>query len=154
MKVIIDPKSGMCFGVVYAIRMAEQTLKKQKYLYCLGDIVHNDEEVSRLYAMGLRKITRDQLTDLHDTTVLIRAHGEPPSTYAIAYQNNITLLDASCPVVLKLQDAIRYTQQEENVPVYIYGKRGHPEVIGLLGQVKQQAQVFSSFEELEPKRHA
>ena len=148
MKVIIDPKSGMCFGVVYAIRMAEAHLKKQSVLYCLGDIVHNDEEVKRLHKMGLRKITHEELQELHDVTVLIRAHGEPPSTYALAYENNITLLDASCPVVLKLQDAVRYTHQESDFPVYIYGKRGHPEVIGLMGQVNQQAQVFSTFEEL------
>ena len=148
MEVIIDPKSGMCFGVVYAIRMAEQVLAKEGMLYCLGDIVHNDEEVHRLQAMGLRKITHEKLSTLHNVKVLVRAHGEPPSTYRIAHENNIKLLDASCPVVLKLQDSMRQTQEKKQLPVYIYGKLGHPEVVGLLGQLNQKATVFGSYEEL------
>ena len=147
MRVTIDPNSGFCFGVVYAIQMAEDLLDEQGYLYCLGDIVHNDVEVERLQQRGLRIINHEQLRELKNEAVLIRAHGEPPETYQIALQNNLTLVDASCPVVLKLQNRIKssYDKQE---PIFIYGKHGHAEVLGLLGQTNNQAVVFESIDEL------
>ena len=107
MKVTVDENSGFCFGVVYAIQMAEDELDATGSLYCLGDIVHNNMEVERLEAKGLKIIDHEQLSQLHDTKVLIRAHGEPPETYKTAIENNIQLIDASCPVVLKLQNRIR-----------------------------------------------
>lgn len=144
----IDGQSGFCFGVVYAIEMAEEVLEEEGFLYCLGDIVHNDEEVLRLERKGLKIINHDALQNLKDTKVLIRAHGEPPSTYEIALKNNITLIDASCPVVLKLQNRIRNTfHKEENI--FIYGKHGHAEVMGLLGQTEGKATVFQSLDELD-----
>jgi 4-hydroxy-3-methylbut-2-enyl diphosphate reductase len=133
LKVNIDQNSGFCFGVVYAIEMAEEILEEDKSLYCLGDIVHNDEEVRRLQNKGLKIISHEDLLKIQNAKVLIRAHGEPPSTYALALKNNLTLIDASCPVVLKLQNRIKNSyDKDENI--YIYGKHGHAEVIGLLGQ--------------------
>ena len=145
--ITIDSNSGFCFGVVYAIQMAEDLLEEQGYLYCLGDIVHNDVEVERLQKKGLRIINHEQLRQLHNDAVLIRAHGEPPETYQVALQNNLTLVDASCPVVLKLQNRIKssYDKQE---PIFIYGKHGHAEVLGLLGQTNNQAVVFENIDEL------
>ena len=147
LNVRIDPGSGFCFGVVYAIQMAEDLLDEQGYLYCLGDIVHNDEEVQRLEAKGLRIIGYEQLAALRNEAVLIRAHGEPPSTYQQALENNLTLIDASCPVVLKLQNRIKasFDKQEK---ILIYGKHGHAEVRGLLGQTGGEALVFESLDEL------
>lgn len=143
----IDPNSGFCFGVIYAIEMAEEILDDHGYLYCLGDIVHNDEEVKRLEDKGLKIINHDTLKDLHNERVLIRAHGEPPATYDIALNNNLELIDASCPVVLKLQNRIKnsYDKKEK---IYIYGKHGHAEVIGLLGQTNDNAVVFQDISEL------
>jgi 4-hydroxy-3-methylbut-2-enyl diphosphate reductase len=148
LQVTIDHNSGFCFGVVYAIEMAEEILDERGYLYCLGDIVHNDEEVRRLEAKGLRVINHEQLAHLHDEKVLIRAHGEPPSTYELALRNNIELVDASCPVVLKLQNRIK-NSYDKNEKIYIYGKHGHAEVVGLLGQTNNQAVVFQDLEELD-----
>ncbi|MGE0929258.1 4-hydroxy-3-methylbut-2-enyl diphosphate reductase [Peijinzhouia sedimentorum] len=148
LKVEIDHNSGFCFGVVYAIEMAEEILDKQGYLYCLGDIVHNDEEVKRLEAKGLRIITHDDLGTLKNESVLIRAHGEPPSTYELALNNNLTLIDASCPVVLKLQNRIKNSFDKKE-KIYIYGKHGHAEVIGLLGQTSNEAVVFQNIDELD-----
>ena len=147
LNVRIDPNSGFCFGVIYAIQMAEDLLEEQGYLYCLGDIVHNDEEVQRLEHKGLRIIGHEQLHQLRDEAVLIRAHGEPPSTYQRAMENNLTLIDASCPVVLKLQNRIK-TSFDRREKIYIYGKHGHAEVLGLLGQTGGEAVVFESLEEL------
>ena len=147
LKVDIDHNSGFCFGVVYAIEMAEDMLQEQGYLYCLGDIVHNDEEVRRLEAKGLRIINYEQLEQLRDETVLIRAHGEPPSTYELALNNNLRLIDASCPVVLKLQNRIK-NSFDKGEKIYIYGKHGHAEVVGLLGQTNNEAVVFQDIEEL------
>ena len=146
--VTIDKKSGFCFGVVFAVKMAEEILEKEDYLYCLGHIVHNDEEVRRLEAKGLRIIDHTQLAKLQNERVLIRAHGEPPNTYKIAYENNIELLDASCPVVLKLQHSVKqtYTNKEQ---IYIYGKLDHPEVQALLPQTQGEAVVFQSLNELD-----
>lgn len=143
----IDPNSGFCFGVVYAIEMAEDMLQEQGYLYCLGDIVHNDEEVRRLEAKGLKIIDHKQLKQLRDETVLIRAHGEPPSTYELAVKNNLRLIDASCPVVLKLQNRIK-NSYDKGEKIYIYGKHGHAEVVGLLGQTANEAVVFQDIDEL------
>jgi 4-hydroxy-3-methylbut-2-enyl diphosphate reductase len=148
LNVKIDNSSGFCFGVVYAIEMAEDMLEEQGYLYCLGDIVHNDEEVKRLEAKGLRIIDRETLKELNDEKVLIRAHGEPPSTYKLAIENNLTLVDASCPVVLKLQNRIKNSFDKKE-QIFIYGKHGHAEVEGLLGQTNQEAVVFQDITELD-----
>ncbi len=147
LQVTIDQGSGFCFGVVYAIEMAEHILDEQGYLYCLGDIVHNDEEVKRLEQRGLRIINHDSLHKLRNEKVLIRAHGEPASTYQLALENNLELVDASCPVVLKLQNRIKNSYDKDE-QIYIYGKHGHAEVIGLLGQTSNQAVVFQDIAEL------
>lgn len=144
----IDNHSGFCFGVVYAIEMAEEILEKQGYLYCLGDIVHNDEEVNRLKRLGLITITHNELSDLKDEFVLIRAHGEPPSTYQTAIENNITLIDATCPVVLKLQNRIKKSF-DNNEKIYLFGKQGHAEVEGLMGQIQNKGVVFADVAELD-----
>ncbi len=148
LQVQIDDHSGFCFGVVYAIEMAEEVLDEQGYLYCLGDIVHNDEEVNRLSRKGLRIIDHEELHNLRDEKVLIRAHGEPPSTYELSIKNNLTLIDASCPVVLKLQNRIKNSFDKAD-NIYIYGKHGHAEVIGLLGQTNNKAVVFQDISELD-----
>lgn len=148
MRVEIDPNSGFCFGVVYAIEMAEDHLDAHGELYCLGDIVHNDKEVSRLEAKGLKIINHENLKDIHDATVLIRAHGEPPETYRTALENNLELVDASCPVVLKLQNRVRHAYDEDR-QIVILGKPGHAEVNGLIGQTNKDAIVISSVEEAE-----
>src|SRR6201995_5926807 len=148
LQVTIDRDSGFCFGVVYAIDMAEEILAEDGYLYCLGDIVHNDEEVERLKAKGLRIIEHDELENLHNEKVLIRAHGEAPETYRLALENNIMLIDASCPVVLKLQNRIK-TSHDSNEKILIFGKHGHAEVIGLNGQTNNEALVFQDIAELD-----
>jgi len=148
LKVTIDQDSGFCFGVVYAIDMAEDILAEDGYLYCLGDIVHNDEEVDRLKAKGLRIISHADLVNLRNEKVLIRAHGEAPETYKIALENNITLIDASCPVVLKLQNRIK-TSSDQDEDIVIFGKHGHAEVIGLQGQTNGEALVFQDIAELD-----
>lgn len=148
LKVTIDKDSGFCFGVIYAIDMAEDILNEDGYLYCLGDIVHNDEEVERLKNLGLRIINHDQLKDLHNEKVLIRAHGEAPETYRTALENNITLIDASCPVVLKLQNRIK-TSYDAKEKILIFGKHGHAEVIGLQGQTNNDALIFQDIAELD-----
>ncbi|QIH36638.1 4-hydroxy-3-methylbut-2-enyl diphosphate reductase [Sphingobacterium sp. DR205] len=144
----IDKDSGFCFGVVYAIDMAEEILEEDGYLYCLGDIVHNDEEVARLKAKGLRIIDHAALPTLQNEKVLIRAHGEAPETYRTALENNITLIDASCPVVLKLQNRIK-TSFDQEEKILIFGKHGHAEVIGLQGQTNNEALVFQDISELD-----
>ena len=146
--VTIDTKSGFCFGVEYAIEIAEEILEQDGKLYCLGDIVHNDMEVKRLEDMGLKIIDHDELRRMKDVKVLIRAHGEPPSTYDLAIKNNITLMDASCPVVLKLQNRIKKSHDKKE-KIYIYGKHGHPEVKGLMGQTGKDAIVFQDIKELD-----
>lgn len=149
-KVEIDEGSGFCFGVVTAINKAEEELMQGGTLYCLGDIVHNSREVERLKAMGLITINHEEFSHLHDAKVLLRAHGEPPETYAIARQNNIEIIDATCPVVLRLQKKIKqeYTQEnEENKQIVIYGQNGHAEVLGLVGQTERKAIVIEKLEE-------
>ncbi|MEO6520932.1 MAG: 4-hydroxy-3-methylbut-2-enyl diphosphate reductase [Mucilaginibacter sp.] len=148
LQVTIDQDSGFCFGVVYAIDMAEEILAEDGYLYCLGDIVHNDEEVERLKAKGLRIISHEDLQTLHNEKVLIRAHGEAPETYRTALENDITLIDASCPVVLKLQNRIK-TSHDANEKIVIFGKHGHAEVVGLEGQTNGEALVFQDIAELD-----
>ncbi|MDP4266346.1 MAG: 4-hydroxy-3-methylbut-2-enyl diphosphate reductase [Bacteroidota bacterium] len=151
MNVTIDPNSGFCFGVVYAISMAEEELAKNGKLFCLGDIVHNDMEVERLKTAGLVIINHVEYKKLHDCKVLIRAHGEPPDTYRIALKNNIQLIDASCPVVLKLQNKIRRgfdEIQKKNGQIVIYGKEGHAEVNGLVGQTNSKAIIINSDKEI------
>ncbi|TAH43080.1 MAG: 4-hydroxy-3-methylbut-2-enyl diphosphate reductase [Bacteroidetes bacterium] len=152
MQVTIDSHSGFCFGVVYAIQMAEDELDNSGKLYCLGDIVHNNVEVDRLRAKGLEIIDHERLKQLKDCKVLIRAHGEPPETYKIALENNIELIDASCPVVLKLQNRVRISVDEMNDKdgqVVIYGEAGHAEVMGLVGQTKGDAILVRNEEDLD-----
>lgn len=152
MNITIDPNSGFCFGVVFAIQMAEDELDNSGTLYCLGDIVHNNMEVERLSLKGLKIITHKEFEQLHDCKVLIRAHGEPPQTYQTAIKNNIELIDASCPVVLKLQNRVRNSFQElpdDNGLIVIYGEEGHAEVNGLVGQTNGQAIVVRTEEDLD-----
>ncbi|TAH25810.1 MAG: 4-hydroxy-3-methylbut-2-enyl diphosphate reductase [Cytophagales bacterium] len=150
LQVTIDSNSGFCFGVIYAVEMAEDILETEHKLYCLGDIVHNDEEIARLANKGLEIITHEQFKELKDCKVLIRAHGEPSSTYQIALENNIELIDASCPVVLKLQNRIKNSYDKEE-DIYIYGKHGHAEIVGLKAQTNDNAIVFEDFQELKDK---
>lgn len=152
MQVDIDPHSGYCFGVEFAIQMAEDEMQDGQKLYCLGDIVHNAMEVERLYKKGLRTIDRQQLEQLHDCKVLIRAHGEPPETYEMALRNNIELIDASCPVVLKLQNRVKHSYDKTKSvdgQIVIYGKNGHAEVIGLTGQTNDEAIIIAEEKDLD-----
>ena len=152
MNVTIDKNSGYCFGVEFAIQMAEDELAHESTLYCLGDIVHNRMEVERLHALGLRIIDREQLGTLHDCKVLIRAHGEPPETYQLAMRNNLELIDASCPVVLKLQNRVKHSYDastRQNGQVVIYGQPGHAEVAGLAGQTGNQALIVMTEADLD-----
>lgn len=148
----IDNGSGFCFGVTTAIHKAEEELAKGSRLYCLGDIVHNGMEVERLHKHGLITIDHDQFKQLHNVKVLLRAHGEPPETYEIAKLNNIEIIDATCPVVLALQGRIRrtYTNSPEAQTV-IFGKKGHAEVLGLVGQTHQQAIVVENLDDVKQK---
>jgi 4-hydroxy-3-methylbut-2-enyl diphosphate reductase len=148
----IDAKSGFCFGVVNAIKKAEEELAKGGMLYCLGDIVHNNLEVDRLEKLGLKTINHEEFAKLKNARVLLRAHGEPPSTYQTAKENNIEIIDASCPVVLRLQKKIhdKYDNEKDNhTQIVIYGKNGHAEVNGLLGQTESTAIVIEKKEDLE-----
>lgn len=149
MRIEIDNNSGFCFGVMRATSTAESELEKNQPLYCLGDIVHNGQEVDRLTRLGLITIDHTQLAQLHDVRVLLRAHGEPPHTYELARRNNITIIDATCPVVLKLQQKIHqaYTNHPD-AQIVIYGKIGHAEVIGLEGQTEGKAIVIEDENDL------
>jgi 4-hydroxy-3-methylbut-2-enyl diphosphate reductase len=152
MEVSIDKNSGYCFGVEFAIQMAEDEMESDGLLYCLGDIVHNDMEVQRLYEKGLRIIDKEELKNLRDCKVLIRAHGEPPETYQIALKNNIELIDASCPVVLKLQNRVKHAydkMHEVQGQIVIYGQKGHAEVVGLTGQTNREAIVVTTPADLD-----
>ncbi|MCQ2058338.1 MAG: 4-hydroxy-3-methylbut-2-enyl diphosphate reductase [Bacteroidaceae bacterium] len=147
----IDNDSGFCFGVTTAIKKAEEQLAKETTLYCLGDIVHNGIECNRLAKMGLTSIDHDSFSKLSNTKVLLRAHGEPPTTYSTARLNNIELIDATCPVVLKLQQKIlnQYKQlNHDTQQIVIYGQKGHAEVLGLEGQTKGTAIVIEGPEDL------
>lgn len=151
----IDPRSGFCFGVVNAIKQAEEQLSRGGTLYCIGDIVHNNAEVERLRAIGLHTISHDDLNRLSDARVMLRAHGEPPSTYAIARQRGITIIDATCPVVLKLQQRIKETydnirgREGDQTQIVIYGRIGHAEVNGLVGQTDGTAIVVEDASQLD-----
>ena len=149
MKIEIDNNSGFCFGVMRATTTAESELTKQQPLYCLGDIVHNGQEVERLTKLGLITIDHTELAQLQNARVLLRAHGEPPHTYEVARKNNITIIDATCPVVLKLQQKIKqaYTNHPD-AQIVIYGKIGHAEVIGLEGQTEGNAIVIEDENDL------
>ena len=161
LKIEIDSGSGFCFGVTTAIKTAEEELTMGKTLYCLGDIVHNGMEVERLHDRGLVTINHEELKQLHDVKVLLRAHGEPPETYEIARRNNIEIIDATCPVVLQLQKRIKRqfeTQYQTPLPLggagggvqlVIFGKNGHAEVLGLVGQTNNQAIVVESLDDVK-----
>ncbi|MBL7972942.1 MAG: 4-hydroxy-3-methylbut-2-enyl diphosphate reductase [Prolixibacteraceae bacterium] len=152
MIVEIDQKSGFCFGVINAIGKAEETLNTEDTLYSLGHIVHNDLEVKRLQEMGLHTISHEEFFKLKNCKVLIRAHGEPPSTYEYARANNITLIDATCPVVLKLQQRVKKaaeTMLPEDGQVVIFGHQGHAEVTGLVGQTNNEAIVIDDPDDLK-----
>ena len=152
MVIEIDEGSGFCFGVTRAIGKAEEELGNGKKLYCLGDIVHNGKECSRLQQLGLETIDHNTYNSLHDANVLLRAHGEPPSTYKKAQENNIHIIDATCPVVLHLQERIRkeyLADTESKKQIVIFGKNGHAEVLGLVGQTEGTAIVIERPEEVE-----
>lgn len=149
-KIEIDSGSGFCFGVTTAIRKAEEELAGGNALYCLGDIVHNGMECERLKQMGLVTINHDEMAKLHDVKVLLRAHGEPPETYALARQNNIEIIDATCPVVLQLQRRIKRKYDEApDAQIVIFGKPGHAEVLGLVGQTGGKAHVIHHFDDVK-----
>ena len=149
MQIEIDNGSGFCFGVTTAIKKAEEELGKGGQLYCLGDIVHNGMEVERLHHAGLVTINHEEMEKLHHAKVLLRAHGEPPETYALAERNNIDVIDATCPVVLQLQKRIKrqYVSNPE-AQIVIFGKNGHAEVLGLVGQTESHAIVLEKFEDV------
>ena len=149
LQIEIDNGSGFCFGVTTAIKKAEEELEKGSTLYCLGDIVHNGMECERLRQMGLITINHEELAQLHDVKVLLRAHGEPPATYELARKNNIEIIDATCPVVLKLQKRIKEQYENGGGQIVIFGKKGHAEVLGLVGQTQGNAIVIENFEEVK-----
>jgi 4-hydroxy-3-methylbut-2-en-1-yl diphosphate reductase len=148
----IDNHSGFCLGVVKAIKKAETFLEGDQTLYSLGDIVHNNREVERLESKGMVTITAEEMENMHDTNVLFRAHGEPPSTYELARRNNIRLIDATCPVVLSLQEKIRrkyMNRTDPDMQIVIFGKKGHAEVVGLLGQTDNTAIVVEKASDVD-----
>lgn len=151
MKVEIEPGSGFCFGVENAIRIAEEELRAGEKVFCLGEIVHNDTEVARLKDLGLITITHEEFAKLKDNKVLIRAHGEPPSTYETARQNNITVIEATCPIVHSLQGKVKQvlvSAREKNGQVVIFGKEDHAEVIGLLGAASEKGVLITGLHDL------
>jgi 4-hydroxy-3-methylbut-2-enyl diphosphate reductase len=146
MLVEIDKQSGFCFGVQNAVEIAEKALLNGEKVFSLGPIVHNDKEVDRLSSLGLVSIDHDVFSNLRNCKVLIRAHGEPPETYIIAEKNNITIIEATCPIVKRLQSKIKETwikTKESNGQVVIFGKPGHAEVVGLLGQINNEGVLVS-----------
>ncbi len=152
MRIEIDPQSGFCFGVVRAIEQAELALKEHGTVYSLGDIVHNRVEVQRLEGLGLKSLSADEMDRAKGAMLLIRAHGEPPSTYAKAESLNIPIIDATCPVVAKLQERVKRAYDEMEMvggQVVLLGKRGHAEVVGLTGQVQDRVIVIEKREDME-----
>lgn len=150
MQIEIDSGSGFCFGVTTAIRKAEEELAEGKTLYCLGDIVHNGMECERLRKMGLITINHDEMSRLHGVKVLLRAHGEPPETYALAQRNKIEIIDATCPVVLQLQRRIKQKfDSNPDAQIVIFGKPGHAEVLGLVGQTHGRAIVVANLDDVK-----
>ena len=149
-KVDIDKDSGFCFGVVHAIQQAEKRLEDKKQLYCIGDIVHNEQEIERLSKKGLKTISHEDLTHVKEKEVLLRAHGEPPSTYQLLEENSIHVIDATCPVVLRLQQHIKQAKKENpQAQIVIFGKKGHAEVNGLVGQINGEAIVIETDEDIQ-----
>lgn len=148
LQVDIEPNSGFCFGVKNAIKKAEEVLDSGDELFCLGEIVHNDQEISRLVGKGMKIITYGEFKLLKNKTVLFRAHGEPPESYAIAANNKLRIIDASCPIILKLQEKIfrSYLNKET---IYIFGLPNHPEIIGLNGKIENSAVVFEKYEDID-----
>jgi 4-hydroxy-3-methylbut-2-enyl diphosphate reductase len=152
LEIHIDPNAGFCFGVRKAIQMAEVELENSGHLYCLGQVVHNEEEENRLKQMGLKVINQEEYKNLKNTRVLIRAHGEPPETYMVARENNLTLIDGTCPIVLKLQNKIKHALEEcweTNGQVLVFGKKNHPEVVGLAGQGSDKVIVIENDRDIE-----
>lgn len=152
MRIEIDKKSGFCFGVINAIRAAENELSTAESLYSLGDIVHNGKEVERLEKMGLKSISKEEYFTLKNCKVLIRAHGEPPETYSYAEQNNIELIDATCPVVITLQEKVKKSYDStvhQQGQIVIFGKKGHAEIEGLNGQTNHNAIIIESIAEID-----
>ena len=149
LQIEIDNGSGFCFGVTTAIRKAEEELRQGTTLYCLGDIVHNGMECERLRQLGLNTIDHEQMKHLHNVKVLLRAHGEPPATYELARRNNIEIIDATCPVVLQLQKRIKSQYDDGATQIVIFGKKGHAEVLGLVGQTPGTAIVIENLEEVK-----
>ena len=146
----IDNGAGFCFGVTTAIQKAEEELAKGNTLYCLGDIVHNGQECERLKKLGLITINHEEFAQLHDVKVLLRAHGEPPATYELAQKNHIEIIDATCPVVLRLQNRIKQEyDKSSDAQIVIYGKNGLAEVLGLVGQTNGQAIVIEGMKEID-----
>ncbi len=148
----IDDSSGFCFGVIEAINKAEKELEKGVELYCLGDIVHNDEEISRLNKKGIKFIDKETLKRLKNKTVLFRAHGEPPESYKIAQNNNVQIVDASCPIIKNLQKRIKKSYYDNNEAIIIYGKKNHPEVVALNGQINNNAIIIEDIDDIDLKK--
>lgn len=148
LEIEIEGNSGFCFGVTNAIVKAENILQKKGELFCLGNLVHNEEELERLKQQGLKIIQHDELKNIRNGEVLFRAHGEPPASYKLARINNNVIIDASCPTILKIQKLIKEAY-DNNENIYIYGKRNHPEIIGLIGQINNNAIVFEDIDEIE-----
>ena len=152
MEIEIEKQAGFCFGVTSAIKMSEKCLKDFGQLYCLGELVHNSMEINRLEKLGLKIIDVNDLEKLHNCRVMIRAHGEPPSTYALAKRNNIEIFDATCPIVLKLQKDVKKAYEQcaiSDGQIVIFGKKGHAEVVGLCGQTENTAIVISSQKDID-----
>jgi len=150
LQVEIEPNSGFCFGVKNAIKKAEEVLDSGDELYCLGEIVHNDQEIQRLVIKGMKIINYEEFKLLRRKTVLFRAHGEPPESYEIAKINDLRIIDASCPIILKLQEKI-YQSYLKKETIYIFGLPNHPEIIGLNGKIENSAIVFEKYEDLDLK---
>lgn len=152
MEVKIEEQAGFCFGVISAINLVEKELENTDKIYCLGDIVHNNMEVDRLANLGLEVVDLERMKELKDTKIVIRAHGEPPSTYELAKKNGLEVIDATCPIVLRLQENVRKAYQEiqkTGGKIIIFGKKGHAEVVGLVGQTNGEACVISNLEDLD-----
>jgi 4-hydroxy-3-methylbut-2-enyl diphosphate reductase len=143
-----DPSAGFCFGVINAIKKAEEALCQKEALYCLGEIVHNEEENKRLKALGLQTVQRGELPQLHHKRILFRAHGEPPESYDAVRKNENTIIDATCPIVTKLQKQVAQSYRSGE-RIYLYGKATHPEVIGIAGYINNDLVVFNELEELD-----
>ncbi|HOV10462.1 MAG TPA: 4-hydroxy-3-methylbut-2-enyl diphosphate reductase [Bacteroidales bacterium] len=144
----IEPNSGFCFGVKNAIKKAEEVLDSGEELFCLGEIVHNEQEIQRLVGRGMKIISQSEFRELKNKTVLFRAHGEPPASYLLAAENGIKVIDASCPIILKLQEKIFRSYLNKEI-IYIFGLPNHPEIIGLNGKIKSSAVVFDKYEDLD-----